>query len=380
MRCHVMAKPTGSLCNLACEYCFYLDKAQLYPQRKIRCMDEATLEKFICQHIAAQESDSVVFTWQGGEPTLAGLPFFQRIIELQKRYAKGKNILNTFQTNGILLNDEWCHFFRQHHFLIGISVDGDAALHDKFRKTSAGRPTHDKVEKAIQLLKKHGVAFNTLTVVNAVNSKYPLQVYQYLRKIGSRHMQFIPLLETIADGVSERSVTPETLGTFYKTIFYHWIHRDIGLIEIPFFEHTFATWCGMPPLTCEFSSACGSNFALELNGDLYQCDHFVCPEHLLGNIHQTPLSDIMRNTACQAFAEKKKQLPPECESCKVKFLCHGGCPKDRTALSSRGVAELNYFCLGYKNFFSYSEPYMLMMKHLHEQGYRPSDIHQYLAE
>ena len=380
MRCHIMAKPTGSLCNLACDYCFYLDKSTLYPHRKSRCMDDATLENYIIQHIDAQDTDQVLFAWQGGEPTLAGLSFFQKAVDLQQRFSQGKTIQNTFQTNGILLNDEWCRFFHQHAFLVGISIDGDAALHDKYRKTIAGKPTHTRVAEAVSLLNKYHVEFNTLTVVNAVNSCYPLEVYEYLKQLGSRHMQFIPLLESTKEGVSERSVEPEKLATFLKTIFYHWVRQDIGIIELPFFEHTFAAWCGLPAVTCEFAPSCGYAFALELNGDVYQCDHFVSPEYLLGNIHHEHIKDIMASKACKTFGEAKQPQAPECGSCRVKFLCHGGCPKDRIALSSRGLSELNYFCSSYKSFFMYSEPYMLMMKSLHENGYRPADIHQFLAD
>lgn len=378
--CHVMVKPTGAICNLACDYCFYLEKAQLYPERKTRSMDDTTLTQFIRQHIAAQETDEVIFAWQGGEPTLAGLAFFQRAVALQKQFSQGKTILNTFQTNGILLNDDWCHFFHQHNFLIGISIDGDALLHDAFRKTISGKPTHQRVVEAVDLLKKYKVQFNTLTVVNALNSQYPVRVYEYLKSLGSHHMQFIPLLETTAEGVDERSVTPSSFGIFLKTIFYHWIRRDIGVIEIPFFEHTFAAWCALPALTCVFSPTCGNAFALEQNGDLYQCDHFVNKANLLGNIQHSTIGEMLDSDANRLFGQSKQPVAPECINCDVKFACHGGCPKDRISHSSRGVAELNYFCSSYQTFFRYTEPYMLMMKSLLNEGYSPSDIRHTLCE
>ncbi|WP_312982820.1 anaerobic sulfatase maturase [Atlantibacter sp.] len=377
--CHLMVKPTGALCNLGCDYCFYLDKARLYPQRHSRCMDDETLSRLVQQQIAAQDTDEVIFAWQGGEPTLAGLAFFQRAVALQQQFAQGKTIINTFQTNGILLDDAWCRFFRQHQFLIGISLDGDAALHDAYRKTNAGKPTHHKVETAVKLLQKHGVAFNTLTVVNALNSQHPQRVYDYLKKLGSRHMQFIPLLETTEEGVSERSLKPADFGIFLKTIFYQWVRHDIGLIEVPVFEHAFAVCCGLPALSCVFAPTCGSAFALELNGDLYQCDHFVSPQFLLGNLHQNTLREMLDSDANRMFGHNKSPLASECAACKVRSACHGGCPKDRIALSSDSPEKLNYFCPSYQAFFRFVQPYMLMMKSLIEQGYSPSDIRHYVT-
>lgn len=377
--CHVMVKPTGALCNLRCDYCFYLEKARLYPDRNARCMDDATLKQFIQQQIAAQDSDEVIFAWQGGEPTLAGLAFFQRAVALQAEFANGKIILNTFQTNGILLDDAWCRFFAQHQFLIGISVDGDASLHDAFRKTHSGKPTHQHVEAAIKRLQNYSVAFNTLTVVNAFNCQHPLQVYDYLKNLGSRHMQFIPLLETSEGAPSERSLQPADFGVFLTSIFYQWVRHDIGVIEVPIFEHAFAACCGLPPLTCVFAPSCGSAFALELNGDLYQCDHFVTPEYLLGNLHHNTLREMLESDANLAFAQNKLPLAQECLACEVKSACYGGCPKDRVMLSSRGLPELNYFCASYRAFFTFVEPYMRTMKTLWEHGHAPSDIRHYLT-
>ncbi|MFS9381735.1 anaerobic sulfatase maturase [Citrobacter sp. ANG330] len=377
--CHVMVKPTGAQCNLGCDYCFYLDKAHLYPDRRDRCMDDETLKRLVRQQIAAQDTEEVIFTWQGGEPTLAGLDFFRRAVALQQELAQGKTIINTFQTNGILLDDAWCQFFQQQQFLIGISIDGDAALHDVFRKTVSGKPTHQRVEKAVKLLQQYEVAFNTLTVVNAVNSEHPLRVYEYLKHLGSRHMQFIPLLETSPDSATTRSVSPAALGTFLKTIFYQWVRLDIGIIEVPIFEHAFAAWCGLPALTCVFAPSCGSAFALEQNGDLYQCDHFVNPQHLLGNLHQQTIRQMLDSDKNQQFGHARQPQAPECIACKYRFACYGGCPKDRVAFSSRGLAELNAFCAGYRAFFGFVEPYMLMMKSLWEQGYAPSDIRHYLG-
>lgn len=386
-----MAKPTGAACNLGCDYCFYLEKAQLYPGRQQKRMDDATLEIFIEQHIKAQQTEEVVFAWQGGEPTLAGLDFYQRAVALQEKYAHGKRIINTLQTNGMLINDAWCRFLHKHQFLIGISVDGDAELHDAWRKTRAGKPTHERVENAIRLLKKHDIEFNTLTVVNNINVHHPLRVYDYLKQVGSRDMQFIPLLERhYPAGEDEGLVPPDyegeaviapwsvpgaEFGVFLKTIFYSWIRRDIGEISIQLFDQAFAAWCGLSAQICVFAERCGSALAMEMNGDVYQCDHYVWPRYKLGNIHTVSIAEMRDSSANQDFARAKSlTMASECRDCPFTFACYGGCPKHRILRSAAGEQNINYFCAGYKAFFHYITPYMLMLKSLWENGRSPAEL------
>ncbi|HBC5670900.1 TPA: anaerobic sulfatase maturase [Citrobacter koseri] len=387
--CQVMIKPTGSVCNLDCKYCFYLEKEQLYPERKSNYrMSEETLELFIKQHIDAQDVDGVIFAWQGGEPTLMGLPFYRRAVELQRRYAGGKTIVNTFQTNGMLIDDAWADFFRQHNFLVGISVDGDAVLHDEWRVSRSGKPTHAKVEQAINCLARHGVEFNTLTVVNQTNMHHPQRVYAYLKSIGSRYMQFIPLVERKMESenalahphdrqtiMTPWSVDALQFGHFLNTIFDIWIREDIGDIGIQLFEQTLAAWCGLPPQVCVFAPVCGSAFAMEMNGDVYNCDHFVYPQYKLGNINDTTLRQMNIGRQNRQFGDDKSRLmAQECHSCQWLFACYGGCPKHRFLPSASGQLNENYLCAGYKLFFSHTAPVMNAMKILYENNLSPAEI------
>lgn len=384
-----MIKPTGSVCNLDCKYCFYLEKEQLYPERKSNYrMSEETLELFIKQHIDAQDVDGVIFAWQGGEPTLMGLPFYRRAVELQRRYAGGKTIVNTFQTNGMLIDDAWADFFRQHNFLVGISVDGDAVLHDEWRVSRSGKPTHAKVEQAINCLARHGVEFNTLTVVNQTNMHHPQRVYAYLKSIGSRYMQFIPLVERKMESenalahphdrqtiMTPWSVDALQFGHFLNTIFDIWIREDIGDIGIQLFEQTLAAWCGLPPQVCVFAPVCGSAFAMEMNGDVYNCDHFVYPRYKLGNINDTTLRQMNIGRQNRQFGDDKSRLmAQECHSCQWLFACYGGCPKHRFLPSASGQLNENYLCAGYKLFFSHTAPVMNAMKILYENNLSPAEI------
>lgn len=384
-----MIKPTGSVCNLDCKYCFYLEKEQLYPERKSNYrMSEETLELFIKQHIDAQDVDDVIFAWQGGEPTLMGLPFYRRAVELQRRYAGGKTIVNTFQTNGMLIDDAWADFFRQHNFLVGISVDGDAVLHDEWRVSRSGKPTHAKVEQAINCLARHGVEFNTLTVVNQTNMHHPQRVYAYLKSIGSRYMQFIPLVERKMESenalahphdrqtiMTPWSVDALQFGHFLNTIFDIWIREDIGDIGIQLFEQTLAAWCGLPPQVCVFAPVCGSAFAMEMNGDVYNCDHFVYPQYKLGNISDTTLWQMNIGRQNRQFGDDKSRLmAQECHSCQWLFACYGGCPKHRFLPSASGQLNENYLCAGYKLFFSHTAPVMNAMKILYENNLSPAEI------
>ena len=394
--CHVMAKPTGSKCNIDCTYCFYLEKEKLYPDRgQDWMMGEETLSAYIQQQIEAQRGTEVVFAWQGGEPTLRGLAFFEQAVSLQKQYANGKKIVNTFQTNGLLIDDNWCAFFKQHHFLIGISIDGPAEVHDYYRKTRAGKPTHRKVEAAILLLKHYGIEFNTLTVVSRANVQHALAVYRYLKHLGSKHMQFIPLVERKASEVTasgltlinpesavsgelcDWSVDPKAFGQFLIDIFHEWVRQDIGEVFIQMFENTFALTCDQPAQICVFAPQCGSAFALETNGDLYSCDHYVYPEYKLGNIHQSSIAQMNASERNRQFGlAKSETLSQDCQRCKYRSLCHGGCPKHRFAFSSSGKPDQNYLCPGYKAFFQYSSPYMALMKKLYLNSYPPAAIMQ----
>ncbi|MDA8517918.1 anaerobic sulfatase maturase [Citrobacter sp. Igbk 16] len=388
--CQVMIKPTGSVCNLDCKYCFYLEKEKLYPDRKGNYrMSDSMLELFIKQHIAAQDVDEVIFAWQGGEPTLMGRAFYQRAVEFQQHYARGKSIVNTFQTNGILIDDEWAVFFQQNDFLVGISVDGDAALHDEWRVTRSGKPTHRKVEQAIECLVRHGVEFNTLTVVNHTNMRFPLQVYQYLKSIGSRYMQFIPLVERCSASEDGRLAHPDDkqitmmpwsvdslqFGHFLNAIFDVWIREDIGNIGIQLFEQTLGAWCGLPPQVCVFAPTCGSAFAMEMNGDVYNCDHFVYPQYKLGNIQHTTLRAMNNSEQNRQFGnDKNRTMAQECYSCQWQFACHGGCPKHRFLPSASGMLNQNYLCAGYQAFFAHTALAMGAMKTLCENNISPAEI------
>lgn len=388
--CQVMVKPTGSVCNLDCKYCFYLEKEKLYPDRKENFkMSDEILQLFIKQHIDAQDVDEVIFAWQGGEPTLMGRAFYQRAIELQQRYAEGRTIVNTFQTNGILINDEWAEFFKKNNFLVGISVDGDAVLHDEWRVTRSGKPTHEKVEQAIKCLVHHGVEFNTLTVVNHTNMSHPLQVYQYLKSIGSQYMQFIPLVERRSDNSDAELATPSDkqtemmpwsvdsleFGHFLNAIFDVWIRKDIGKIGIQIFEQTLAAWCGLPPQVCVFAPTCGSAFAMEMNGDVYNCDHFVYPQYKLGNIQEITLRAMNNSEQNRYFGnDKTRTMAQECYSCQWQFACYGGCPKHRFLPSASGMSNHNYLCTGYKAFFAHTAPMMGAMKTLYDNNISPAEI------
>ncbi|WP_313621075.1 anaerobic sulfatase maturase [Pantoea septica] len=371
----LMAKPSGSLCNLDCAYCFYLEKEKLYPERKQNWrMTDATLEKYIASHIASQQGDVVDFLWQGGEPTLLGIAFYLRAVELQKKYRGAKSVNNFFQTNGVNLNKEWATFFREHHFLVGVSIDGDRASHDAYRMTRAGKSTFDAVLEGIALLRRYHVQFNTLTVVNDVNVRRPVDLYRFLKSIGSRYMQFIPLTERrasmpAADGltlippafsgacrVEPWSVSPQAWGAFLNAIFDEWAIRDIGQIFVMNFEQTLAQLYGMQS-ACVIGATCGANPIVEANGDVYCCDHFVYPEYKLGNIHRQDLAAMVNSPQNLAFAQRKAaDISKDCLSCPFLQACNGGCPKQRFALSSDGKPNKHYLCEGFRIHLSHVVP------------------------
>ncbi len=368
--CHVMAKPASSRCNLDCRYCFYIEKP-----RQPR-MDEKTLEAFIRQHISAQPGNEVEFAWQGGEPTLAGLSFFQRAVALQKRYAGGKTIRNSLQTNGTLLDEAWCRFLRQENWLVGVSLDGPAELHDRYRLSRSGKPTHERVVRVLARLKEYGVAFNLLTVVSAANVHEPERVWRYLRGLGTPFLQFIPLVERDEQGqLTVESVDAIAWGHFLTRIFDIWVREDIGRIFVQQFDSTLGVWCGQPSQMCVFSENCGHAFALEADGSLYQCDHYVYPEYRLGNLNTTPLIALNAGQQARAFGEaKSKTLSEECQGCDVLRFCGGDCPKHRDKNAKSALCE------GYRAFFNHSAPAMRVMRDLIRQRRSPALLMRMLAQ
>jgi uncharacterized protein len=377
---HVLAKPIGPICNLDCKYCFYLEKESLYPQVQKWAMREDVLESYIRQYIEAHDTPVVNFAWQGGEPTLLGVDFFRRIVEIEKRYANGKQIANAFQTNGVLLNDAWAEFFLENRFLIGISIDGPRELHDAYRVDKGGQPTFDRVMRGIETLQRNKVDFNTLTTVHRANADSPLEVYRFLRDNGSGYMQFIPIVERIAHQVTEDglrlispdfagaakvapwSVEPRQFGKFLSTIFDEWVRRDVGRTFVQLFDISLELWSGMEASLCIFRKQCGSALVMEHSGDLYSCDHFVYPENRLGNIMDSAMASLAGSEQQQRFGEAKEStLPRYCRECDVQFACNGECPKHRFLTTPDGEPGLNYLCAGYKMFFHHIDPAMRFM-------------------
>jgi uncharacterized protein len=407
---HVMTKPIGPICNLDCKYCFYLEKEAMYEQeaRKERPsweMPPDVLETYIRQYIEQQDVPEISFAWQGGEPTLLGVRFFQRVVELQRKYAGGKRTLNALQTNGTLLDDEWGVFLAENNFLVGLSVDGPRDLHDTYRVDKQGRPTFDAVVRGLETLKKHYVEFNTLTVVNRRNSQEPERLYRFLKEIGSGFLQFIPLVERDAPGplatpngliqidlapppregsarasVTDWSVRPEDWGAFLTTIFDLWVRRDVGQVFVQQFDVALGIWSGAGASLCVFSETCGKALAIEHNGDIYSCDHYVYPEYRLGNIRETSLTDAVHSPEQMKFgSDKRDTLPRYCRQCDVRFACNGECPKHRFLRTPDGEFGLNYLCAGYKRFFRHIGPHMRTMTALLNSRRAPAEIMDLLA-
>jgi len=388
---HLLAKPTGAACNLDCAYCFFLDKEALYPGSKFR-MSETVLEQYIRQLIESHQEDTVNIAWQGGEPTLMGLDFYRWAMALAEKHRRpGMTFLHTLQTNGTLLDDEWAAFFKEHGFLIGISLDGPRELHDVYRLDKGGRPTFDRVMRGVRLLQKHDVEFNVLTTVNRVNSAYPLEVYRFLRdEVGADWMQFIPVVERInADGltlyqegttVSERSVLPEQFGRFLCVIFEEWVRHDVGRVFVQTFEATLRNWLGIPSSgMCVFNETCGTGLAIEHNGDLYSCDHFVEPNFYLGNIENEHMIELVATPQQLKFGlDKRDSMPRYCKECDVNFACHGECPKNRFILSPDGEQGLNYLCPGLKEFFHHAGFPMKIMAGLIRRGREAKEVMEIL--
>ncbi len=376
-RFHVLAKPTGAVCNLDCRYCFYLSKEALYPGSGFR-MGEEILDAYIRQVMESQRGPEVTVAWQGGEPTLMGLDFFRKAVELVKRYRRpGVRVEHTIQTNGVLLDDEWCRFFRENGFLVGLSVDGPRRLHDVYRVDRGGAPTFDKVLRASRRLARHGVDVNILCTVHAANAGKPLEVYRFFRDdLGARHLQLIPIVERCpaGDGVTERSVSPRAWGDFLIAIFDEWFRKDVGRVFVQMFESALASWLGLPPSLCVFAETCGNALALEHNGDLYSCDHFVAPEHLLGNIRQRHMRELVGSEKQRRFGDAKRDtLPRVCRECDVLFACHGECPRNRFVSAPDGESGLNYLCAGYKAFFRHIDRPMEILAELVRRRRDPSE-------
>ncbi len=396
---HVLAKPIGPICNLSCSYCFYLSKQSLYPARERWRMTDATLEAYVRQTIAAQPEnvDSIDFAFQGGEPTLMGLDFFRRLVALQQKYVPpGKQVNNALQTNGILLDDAWCEFLKAHGFLVGLSIDGPADLHNVYRRNPQNGPSFVQVERGMDCLRKHAVPFNVLCCVHRANGDHPARVYRFFRDAGVDFLQFIPIVqprpgvarlgnpgdapaETL---VSPASVLPQQYGRFLRAMFDLWVQRDVGRIFVRDFDQALAAWLGVGATLCIYAQQCGRAVALEHNGDLYACDHFVAPDCRLGNIHDVPIAQLVDSARQERFGrDKEATLPAFCRRCAVRFACNGGCPKDRFLATPDGQPGLNYLCAGYRAFFQAIDPTMrAMAAEIHAGGEAAAVMHRLRAQ
>jgi uncharacterized protein len=402
---HVMTKPIGPICNLDCKYCFYLEKEKLYAGERKWAMPDEVLEQYISQYIQSQPplAERISFAWQGGEPTLLGVRYFRKVVELQQKYSDGRPIDNAFQTNGTLLDDDWGEFLSQNKFLVGLSIDGPRELHDHYRVDKQQKPTFDQVVRGMGVLKRHGVEFNTLTVVNRVNSQKPTEVYKFLKQIGSGFIQFIPLVERLPQvrlkvlgldlaepsviddperpPVTDWSVRSADYGKFLTTIFDEWVRKDVGKVFVQLFDVALGNWAGMGSSLCVFAEKCGSAMAMEHNGDLYSCDHYVYPKYRLGNIMNQSLQQMVDSAAQRKFGSDKADLLPQyCKSCEVKFACNGECPKHRFIKTPDGEDGLNYLCAAYKQFFNHIDQPMKTMAELLRRRQAPANIMQIMAE
>ncbi len=380
---HLLAKPTGPICNLDCEYCFYLSKEALYPGDRFRMGDDL-FETFLRQYIGSQPDGEVTIAWQGGEPTLVGVEFFRRAVELAERLRRpGQQLQHTIQTNGTLLTDEWCELLAAHRFLVGVSIDGPPRLHDRYRVDKRGAPTSERVLTGLRLMQRHGVDVNVLCTVHAANQGHPLEVYRYFRdELGCAFIQFIPIVERVnetgfqeGDTVTDRSVDPVAWGSFLEVVFDEWVRRDVGTVFVQLFDAALASWCELPSTLCIFRETCGDALALEHNGDLYSCDHFVEPAHLLGNIATTSMVELVTSPKQRSFGQAKADtLPAYCRACDVRFACNGECPKNRFTLTPDGEPGLNYLCAGYKSFFTHIDGPMKLMAELLRSGRYADEI------
>lgn len=394
---YVMLKPAGAHCNLACKYCYYLEKNNLYDKSHRHIMSDEMLEQFTREYIEAQTMPQVLFTWHGGEPLMRSIDFYKKALTLQKKYARGRRIDNVIQTNGTMLTDEWCEFFAQNNWLVGISIDGPQEYHDHYRLTTTGNPSWQKVMHGIELLKKHHVEWNAMAVVNAYNADHPLEFYHFFKDNGCQYLQFTPIVERLTkhqDGrtlasladdkeipLADFSVTPEQWGSFLCAIFDEWVRNDVGKMFVEIFDCTLANWMGVLPGICAYSKNCGHAGVMEHNGDVYSCDHFVFPEYKLGNIRDHTLIEMLYGDKQHAFSRlKHTSLPRQCKECDMEFACHGECPKNRFEKDKYGEPGLNYLCKGYYQYYSHVAPYMDFMKRELQAQRPPANIMEALKK
>lgn len=394
---YIMTKPAGSLCNLACDYCYYTEKSKLYQHTPRQIMSDELLEKFIREYINCQTTPDIYFTWHGGETMMRPLEFYRKAVKLQQKYGQGRRIENAIQTNGTLITDEWCRFFRDEHWLVGVSIDGPQEFHDEYRKSKRGKPSFIQVMNGIKLLNKYQVEWNAMAVVNDYNADYPLDFYHFFKEIGCHYIQFTPVVERIfkhPDGrilatptegaeaqLADFSVTSEQWGNFLCTLFDEWVRNDVGDYYVQIFDATLANWMGVLPGLCSMAETCGHAGVMEFNGDVYSCDHFVFPEYKLGNIYQRSLIDMMFSERQLKFGEAKKStLTQQCQNCEYLFACHGECPKNRFAVSADGERGQNYLCAGYYQFFKHAAPFMDFMKEELKNQRPPANVMRWIKE
>ena len=360
---YVMAKPVGAACNLRCKYCYYLEKSKLYPHEH-NMMDDETLENFIKEYIESQTMPEILFTWHGGEPMLRPVSYYEKVMELQRKYAGGRNIDNSLQTNGTLITDEYAEFFHRNGWLIGVSIDGPKEYHDAYRRQANGGPTFDEVMRGIEMLNRHHVEWNAMAVVNRLNGSHPVEFYHFFKKIGCKFIQFTPVVDASRLGeLTEYSVQPKQWGEFLCGLFDEWVRKDVGEYFVQTFEATLANWCGVAPGVCSLARYCGHAGVLEHNGDLYSCDHFVYPEYKLGNIKEQTIMEMMYSDRQMKFGRDKfDTLPRQCKRCKWLFACNGECPKNRLLKTVDGEPGLNYLCEGYRMYFEHVAPFMEHMR------------------
>ncbi len=372
-----MVKPIGAFCNLDCAYFYYLEKKDLYPKGQPFRMADDLLESYIIQHIGACPDELIMFAWHGGEPTVLGLDYFRRIVELQRRHRPpGRRIRNGIQTNGTLLDEEWCRFLAAERFQVGISVDGPRECHDPYRVTKSGKSTHKQVMQSFRLLKRHGIECDMLCVVHQKNVRQPALVYRFFRESGVKFLQFLPLVARQGEtGVSAETVPAEAYGVFLCTVFDEWIKHDVGRVAIQNFDEALRPFLGIDHSICISRKTCGDVVVVEHNGDVYSCDHFVRPEHRLGNIRETPLVELLESPALSDFGRRKQdRLPRACQACEFLRSCNGGCPKDRFTRTPDGEDGLNYLCAGLQRFFAYSRPYLRLMASARQSGKSPERL------
>ena len=380
---YVMLKPVGAQCNLSCRYCYYLDKADLYAGTARHIMSDELLERFTRQYIEAQTQREVLFTWHGGETLLRPLTFYQKALELQRKYAGHHIIDNCLQTNGTLLTDEWCRFLKDNQWLVGLSIDGPQQFHDAYRRDRQGKGTFNRVMRGIELLNRYGVEWNAMAVVNRMNADHPIEFYRFFKSIDCHYIQFTPIVEparnpatdgSADDVVTAESVRPDQWGHFLCALFDEWVRQDVGQYYVQLFDATLANWVGVEPGVCSMARSCGNALVMEFNGDVYSCDHFVFPEYKLGNINDQPIATFSYGEQQNSFRQLKKTLPRQCRECNFEFACHGECPKNRLVSTRDGEKGLNYLCKGYHMYFDHVAPYMDFMANELRAQRPPSNV------